>query len=581
MNNHVDPGHPFASHSAIGEPSFEDVLQAIERDECLNESHKRHWTTSLRKIAEYLDKPLPMIPARISGIGQQIVALHPAKLGVNGKTFANHRSNAKAALNWFRDRGSGLGRAAAMSTEYRQLLALIASRHHRDLISPFFRFLSMEGIQPTGIRDEHFSAYVAHCRATKFRPLRNASARSLARHFNHYAETTEEWPDVTLEVPAARAANGGLSWDEVPAGLRHDIEAVLNRRSRPRKSASGRRLRGCKQSTLDLMERKLKAAVRMAVRTDIRLEELSSLAAMLHPDRSEAIIDAYWQADGEQPGTYTIELATLFLDLARSETKLDNEALTRLEDMRALLEEHRRSGMTDKNMALVRQVLATDAWTKVVALPRRILAEANAFRRTQPIKSAVSAQLAVAITLLTVAPVRVRNLTTIRIGHNLIRPNGPAGPFHLIFAANEVKNEEPLEFPLSAQVTAMIETFVHDHRPELMRGHNHDYLFPGETGGHKDIKTLGGQVTKRIEREIGLAVTPHQFRHAAAALILRADPGNYELVRRVLGHKSLATTTSFYIGLESLSAAERFGEIVTAMLPPENAPPSDFKRQRG
>jgi integrase len=329
------------------------------------------------------------------------------------------------------------------------------------------------------------------------------------------------------------------------------------------------------------MERKLKAAVRMAVRTDIRLEELSSLAAMLHPDRSEAIIDAYWQADGEQPGTYTIELATLFLDLARSETKLDNEALTRLEDMRALLEEHRRSGMTDKNMALVRQVLATDAWTKVVALPRRILAEANAFRRTQPIKSAVSAQLAVAITLLTVAPVRVRNLTTIRIGHNLIRPNGPAGPFHLIFAANEVKNEEPLEFPLSAQVTAMIETFVHDHRPELMRGHNHDYLFPGETGGHKDIKTLGGQVTKRIEREIGLAVTPHQFRHAAAALILRADPGNYELVRRVLGHKSLATTTSFYIGLESLSAAERFGEIVTAMLPPENAPPNDLRRQRG
>ena len=179
------------------------------------------------------------------------------------------------------------------------------------------------------------------------------------------------------------------------------------------------------------------------------------------------------------------------------------------------------------------------------------------------------------------APVRIRNLGTIRIGHNLIRPNGPAGPFHLIFAADEVKNEEPLEFPLNAQVTAMIETYIRDHRPELVRGHNHDYLFPGETGTHKDIKTLGEQISKRIEREIGLAITPHQFRHAAAALILRTDRGNYELVRRVLGHKSLATTTSFYIGLESLSAAERFGEIVTAMLPSENAPPCDMKRHRG
>ena len=571
MNKHVDPKLPFASHSAIGEPSFADVLQAIASDDGLSDDRKRHWPTSLRKMAQYLDRPLPMIPARISGISQQVLALHPAKLGANDKTFANHRANARAALNWFKDRKGGLGREAAMSAPYRDLLVLIASRHHRDLISPCFRFLSMEGVQPASICDEHLSDYVAYCRATKFRPLRNSTIRSLTRHFNHYAETIKEWPDVTLSVPAAMSANDGLPWEQVPIGLRSDIEVMLKRRSRPRKSASGRRLRGCKQSTLNLIERKLKAAVRMAVRTGIQLEELSSLAALLHPDCSEAIIDAYWRADGEQPGTYTIELATLFLDLARSETELDGEALARLEDMRALLEEHRRSGLTDKNMTLIRQVLATDTWSKVVGLPRRMLAEADAFRRTQPIKSAVSAQLAIAISLLTMAPVRVRNLATIQIGHNLIRPDGPAGPFHLVFAANEVKNEEPLEFPLNAQVSAMIEIFVHDYRPELMRGHNHDYLFPGEAGAHKDIKTLGGQITTRIGREIGLAITPHQFRHAAAALILRTDPGNYELVRRVLGHKSLATTTSFYIGLESLAAAERFGEIVTAMLPPENA----------
>ena len=104
--------------------------------------------------------------------------------------------------------------------------------------------------------------------------------------------------------------------------------------------------------------------------------------------------------------------------------------------------------------------------------------------------------------------------------------------------------------------------------------------FQAENGAHKDIKTLGEQISKRIGREIGLVVTPHQFRHAAAALILRTDRGNYELVRRVLGHRSLATTTSFYIGLKSLSAAERFGEIVTAMLP-EHTPPRDLKRRRG
>lgn len=125
MNIHLGPGHAFTSHSAIGEPSFADVLRAIASDEHLTEDRKRHWSTSLRKMAEYLGKPLPILPARISGINRQVVALHPSRLGVNGKTFANHRSNARAALNWFRDSKGGFGRAAPMSEPYRDLLGSI------------------------------------------------------------------------------------------------------------------------------------------------------------------------------------------------------------------------------------------------------------------------------------------------------------------------------------------------------------------------------------------------------------------------------------------------------------------------
>jgi integrase len=58
----------------------------------------------------------------------------------------------------------------------------------------------------------------------------------------------------------------------------------------------------------------------------------------------------------------------------------------------------------------------------------------------------------------------------------------------------------------------------------------------------------------------------HQFRHAAAALILQNHPGNYEMVRRILGHKNVQTTINFYIGLETAEAARMFGEIVSARL---------------
>ena len=83
--------------------------------------------------------------------------------------------------------------------------------------------------------------------------------------------------------------------------------------------------------------------------------------------------------------------------------------------------------------------------------------------------------------------------------------------------------------------------------------------------GQRVTKTLSDQISERLWKELGLEVTPHQFRHAAAYIILKADPGNYELVRRVLGHRSITTTRNFYIGLETLEATRLFGEMVTGL----------------
>jgi len=39
-------------------------------------------------------------------------------------------------------------------------------------------------------------------------------------------------------------------------------------------------------------------------------------------------------------------------------------------------------------------------------------------------------------------------------------------------------------------------------------------------------------------------------------------PGEYELVRRLLGHKSVQTTIKFYLELETTQASEIFTDIV-------------------
>jgi integrase len=73
---------------------------------------------------------------------------------------------------------------------------------------------------------------------------------------------------------------------------------------------------------------------------------------------------------------------------------------------------------------------------------------------------------------------------------------------------------------------------------------------------------LHWQVGRLLAFEDWLRITVHQFRHAAGALILQSRPGEYELVRRLLGHRNVQATINAYIGLENIQASEIFSEIV-------------------
>ena len=60
-------------------------------------------------------------------------------------------------------------------------------------------------------------------------------------------------------------------------------------------------------------------------------------------------------------------------------------------------------------------------------------------RDRAPVKAAGLAQLAVAIGILVVFPVRLGNLGAIRISENLIRPGGPGTCYWLVFPDYDVR----------------------------------------------------------------------------------------------------------------------------------------------
>jgi integrase len=95
-----------------------------------------------------------------------------------------------------------------------------------------------------------------------------------------------------------------------------------------------------------------------------------------------------------------------------------------------------------------------------------------------------------------------------------------------------------------------------------MKGKNDDWLFPGRSTDHKEKIGFSTQIVAQVEKATGMRLTVHQYRHAAAAMLLKHRPGEYELVRQLLGHKSVETTKRFYLDLETTMASEIYTDIL-------------------
>jgi hypothetical protein len=556
-----------SENAGLIEPSFRDAIEMIVASQDLPEQLKRHWTTSLRQFAKATDRPLEVIPARYSAVRNDLANWHHAPSGLTPKTVVNHRSNTKRALLYLSQEKGIPEHGAPLTAEWEELRAQVSDSLVRSRLSSFIRYCSANNILPREIDDtvvDGFVDYRNRCSA----PADDAFRRLLARVWNANIGSIPNWPQRRLMEPPVKPAVE-VEWEEFPKGLRRDVDKYLNGLTQIRKSRTGRHIKPLRESTIKGRRAELQAAARMAVKIGIPVEKLDSLRALLKPKVAEKILDAYWQKNGEKPKVYTIDLARRFVAIANETKCLNDRDCEQLQGMwRRLNEERPPEGLTEKNLAFLRKVLTPGVWGRVVKLPLAMMEEARR-QRHRPIRAAVIAQKAVAIAIEAVAPVRLANLTSIRLGTNLIKPDGSNSNYWLHFGPEDVKNTMRLQFVFKEYLTDLIDEYVQDFWPTLLRGRKEDYLFPGLREGPKGKVSFSVEISKYIYKAIGLKMTVHQFRHAAGAIILKNRPGEFELVRQILGQRNIATTMRCYVGLETIQASEIFTEMVVAEINPD------------
>ena len=245
------------------------------------------------------------------------------------------------------------------------------------------------------------------------------------------------------------------------------------------------------------------------------------------------------------------------LSVARQWVKVDTATLDELKQLRRSLMTRQDCTMAPETRALLRQFDDEQRLAALLNTPGRVLRRAVSAKRLN-LSKLVEAQAALAVQLLLDAPVRVGNLASVDLDRHVLRFGaGRAQRVHLHFPAAEVKNARELELPLTAETVELLDLYIEHVRPRLVRSPN-SFLFPGEANGPKGSALLSSQIGDFMHKHVGVRVSAHKFRHLIGYLFLKQNPGAHEVVRQLLGHKSIATTIRFYASLEQDEAFELY-----------------------
>jgi integrase len=327
-----------------------------------------------------------------------------------------------------------------------------------------------------------------------------------------------------------------------------------------------------KPATIRLRREQVHSAVTAAVAAGVERDVLLSLKDLVSADMFKAVLGQLYRADGNTLSAYTHGVAGTLITIASEWSGVSAEQVAALKKLRRKLGALP-SGLTDKNKTVLRQFTDPRLLDQLIQLPEKLWRKA---RRELPAskRAFIDIQTALAIDILLNVPLRMQNLASLSFEGHLHWPQGRGRPAMLIIESDETKNGSPLEFEIVTLLADRIWSYRTEIAPAVI-GNRPEMLFMTTTGKPRLQETITNSIEKAILNNLGLKLTPHQFRHLAAKIILDANPGAYEVVRQLLGHKNMKTTTNFYAGIDTLRAGRAHAELLMSLR--ERKPPA----QRG
>jgi integrase len=492
----------------------------------------------------------------------KLAAINPAAAGLSTKTLSNIRSDFLAAVS-----ASGLKQLrspgkSALNPGWARLLAKLPKRRAGIGLLRLARHASWEGIEPDQIDDAALERFITAVRQNSLHRNPNHLHRTIANIWNEAAR--QSGLDIRqVTIPSFRPLAKRTNWEGLTCEFRQDVDAhlawcagsdVFHADARPRPLAA---------QTLKLRRIQIHAAVTALVAAGVTPSVIKSLADLVSRDAFKLILRQRYNGANGRENSFNRGLAETLAQIAREWVKVDAGVLAELKKLVGKMPMPQ-PGLTDKNKGFLRQFDDPAVLQRLHDLPDRLWAEVR--RQARPnFRTLAKAQAALALRILCYIPLRLQNLVPLTFDvHLFVRAEANATS-SLEIVASEVKNKTDMAFDIPRRTAKMLIEYRDRIAPKII-GRRPDRLFVNADGSPKSQATVAWLIKTYARRRAGIVLTSHQFRHLSAKVLLDAEPGSFETVKQLLGHKSLKTTVGAYAGIDSRRAARHHQHLIEQAL---------------
>jgi len=533
-------------------PSFEWVQDKIASDYSIPHQERSDLASAINTLEKWSGLPLSMIPANGEFLRQIFKNFHHAQVGASKRRVQNVKSLLQKAM-----RKVGLSTKLApymtpMTDVWQELYDALPDRYTRTALSRVMRYCSKQGMAPDGVDDSVAAAFLEALEQESLIKEPQVHHQTVCRLWNKMAETVEGWPQAELTVPSYEDRLYAIDDDLIHPDLHKEIEAYLE--FLEGKELFGSLKKPFRPASIDAARGHIRRYLSALHHSGFDVMSLRSLEEMVAFPVFKQAMKWFWERNGNKTSKHIGEVGWSIRCIAVKHLKCDDATAKLYHDaMTSLRIQH--TGLSEKNEEALKQFDDHKVVHRLLNYPDDLFGLAG---KAKGQKSALLVQAAVATLILIFAPMRIKNLNDLRIDQNL---NWIDDRLHIHVPAEQVKNSMALDYALPPGPSNRVREYIERYRSLFLPKAN-PYLFPGRKGGPKDITAFRRQISTTLFKHTGIRLTPHQFRHVAAKLLLDARPGHYEVVRKLLGHKNLSTVYESYSGTETQAAINLYDDVI-------------------